>query len=140
MHPRWKGVLCLFKPSANNLRALYRMYCCRDGLLNVSYLRFNIATELDVSSAAICRFGTALLLAIPSVDRPLEFFTFCPESNQLKELRGPTVASRWRFSIIEVSPDIVLLCGGDFVRKCYLLDFAKRTLSETGSFHLLHQA
>lgn len=104
----------------------------RDGLLNVSYLRFNIATELDVSSAAICRFGTALLLAIPSVDRPLEFFTFCPESNQLKELRGPTVASRWRFSIIEVSPDIVLLCGGDFVRKCYLLDFTKRTLSETG--------
>ncbi|EFO63905.1 Hypothetical protein GLP15_4956 [Giardia lamblia P15] len=103
----------------------------RDGLLNISYLRFSIATDLDVSSAAICRFGTVLLLAIPSVDRPLEFFTFCPESSQLKEIRGPTIASRWHFSMIEVSPNIILLCGGDFVRKCYLLDFAKKTLSET---------
>lgn len=103
----------------------------RDSLLNVSYLRFNIATDLDVSSAAICRFGSVLLLAVPSPEHPLEFFTFCPETNQLKGIQGPALPSRWRFSIIEVRPNIVLLCGGDFVRKCYLLDFSKGTLSET---------
>lgn len=103
----------------------------RDGLINVSYLRFNIASDLDVSFTAMCSFGSVLLLAIPSPEHPLEFFTFCPETSQLKGIQGPTIPSRWRFSIIEVKPNVVLISGGDYVRKCYLLDFANKTLSET---------
>lgn len=109
----------------------------RDGLINISYLRFNIAPDLDVSHAAMCTFGSTLLLAIPSPEHPLEFFTFFPETTQLKEIQGPVVASRWGFSIIEVKPGIVLLSGGNYIKTCYLLDFTNKTVSETARLPFL---